>query len=101
MRLIDMGDFRIVIVSCGKAFESALKVKGGKRNWPIKENDPASKLIQAAVEARSAAAMAERRALGWRCGETRGQTQALMTLSSAPPATTHGVPRKHRGYVGA
>jgi hypothetical protein len=38
------------IVSCGKAFESVLKVIGAKRDWVIKENDPASKLIQAAVE---------------------------------------------------
>jgi Domain of unknown function (DUF7014)/AbiJ N-terminal domain 4 len=39
------------IVSCGKAFESVLKVIGAKRDWPIKENDPAKKLIQAAVDA--------------------------------------------------
>jgi hypothetical protein len=39
------------IVSCGKAFESVLKVIGVKRDWPINENDPAKKLIQAAVNA--------------------------------------------------
>jgi uncharacterized protein DUF7014/AbiJ-like protein len=44
------GRFEDCIVSCGKAFESVLKVIGVKRNWPIKENDPASRLIQAAVE---------------------------------------------------
>ncbi len=37
------------IVSCGKALESVLKVIGASRNWPINDNDPASKLIQAAV----------------------------------------------------
>ena len=39
------------IVSCGKAFESVLKVIGRGRGWPVQENDPASKLIQAAVTA--------------------------------------------------
>jgi hypothetical protein len=39
------------IVSCGKAFESVLKVIGAKRNWLIKETYPAKKLIQAAVDA--------------------------------------------------
>jgi hypothetical protein len=39
------------MVSCGNAFESVLKVIGAKRDWPIKENDPAKKLIQAAVNA--------------------------------------------------
>jgi hypothetical protein len=38
------------IVSCGKSFESVLKVIGAKRDWPFKETDPASKLIQAAVD---------------------------------------------------
>jgi AbiJ N-terminal domain 4 len=45
------GRFEDCIVSCGKAFESVLKVVGAKRNWLIKENDPASKLILAAVNA--------------------------------------------------
>ena len=39
------------IVNCGKALESVLKVIGGARVWKIKDNDPASKLIRAAVEA--------------------------------------------------
>lgn len=39
------------IVNCGKALESVLKVIGGARRWPIKDNDPASRLIQAAVDA--------------------------------------------------
>jgi tetratricopeptide (TPR) repeat protein len=39
------------IVGCCKALESVLKVIGISRGWEIKENDPASKLIQAAVEA--------------------------------------------------
>jgi hypothetical protein len=38
------------IVNCGKALESVLKVIGGARGWKIKDTDPASKLIQAAVE---------------------------------------------------
>jgi len=43
--------FEDCIVSCGKAFESVLKVIGKHRGWPIKETDPASKLIQAGVDA--------------------------------------------------
>jgi hypothetical protein len=39
------------IVNCGKALESVLKVIGGARGWKIKDTDPASKLIRAAVEA--------------------------------------------------
>ena len=39
------------IVNCGKALESVLRVIGTSRNWPTKDSDPASKLIQTAVEA--------------------------------------------------
>jgi hypothetical protein len=39
------------IVDCGKSLESVLKVIGGKRGWSIKENDPASKLLKAALDA--------------------------------------------------
>ena len=39
------------IVNCGKALESVLKVIGTARGWPIKDNDTASRLIQAAVDA--------------------------------------------------
>lgn len=45
------GRFEDCIVSCGKAFESVFKVIGGERGWQIKETDPASRLIQAAVDA--------------------------------------------------
>jgi hypothetical protein len=37
-------------VDCGKALESVLKVIGRKRGWNFSDSDPASKLIQAAVE---------------------------------------------------
>lgn len=39
------------IVNCGKALESVLKVIGTSRRWPIKDHDPGSRLIQAAVGA--------------------------------------------------
>jgi hypothetical protein len=39
------------IVNCGKALESVLKVIGAARSWKVKDTDPASKLIRAAVEA--------------------------------------------------
>jgi hypothetical protein len=45
------GEYEDCLVDCGKAFESVLKVIGGKRGWLFKDNDPASKLIQAAVDA--------------------------------------------------
>ncbi|PRH86554.1 hypothetical protein C5L14_14560 [Labrys okinawensis] len=44
------GDFETCLVECGKALESVLKVLAHKRKWPIKDTDPASKLIQAAVD---------------------------------------------------
>jgi hypothetical protein len=45
------GEYEDCLVDCGKAFESVLKVIGGKRGWVFKDTDPASKLIQAAVDA--------------------------------------------------
>lgn len=39
------------LVDCGKALESVLKVIGRKRGWTFNDADPASKLIQAAVDA--------------------------------------------------
>jgi hypothetical protein len=45
------GEYEDSLVDCGKAFESVLKVIGGKRGWVFKDTDPASKLIQAAVDA--------------------------------------------------
>ncbi|VWX46619.1 STM4504/CBY_0614 family protein [Novosphingobium sp. 9U] len=42
------GDFESCLIECGKAFESVLKVIGGKRNWAITPNDAASKLVSAA-----------------------------------------------------
>ena len=44
------GDLEASLVNCGKALESVLKVIGTKRGWTMKENDPASKLIQAAAD---------------------------------------------------
>lgn len=44
------GDLENSLVNCGKALESVLKVIGTKRGWTMKENDPASKLIQAATD---------------------------------------------------
>jgi hypothetical protein len=46
-----LGKLEDCIVSCGKAFESVLKVIATKRSWAIKDTDPASRLIQAAVDA--------------------------------------------------
>src|SRR6185312_12668450 len=43
--------FEDCIVGCGKALESVLKVIGTSRGWQIKDNDPASRLIQAAIGA--------------------------------------------------
>jgi AbiJ N-terminal domain 4 len=40
------------IASCGKAFESVLKVLGAGRGWGIRDGDTASTLINAAVKAR-------------------------------------------------
>jgi AbiJ N-terminal domain 4 len=62
-----LGRFEDCIVSCGKAFESVLKVIGGRRNWHIKENDPASKLIQAAVEAKFLATYSQESLTHLRC----------------------------------
>jgi hypothetical protein len=45
------GEVEDCLVDCGKALESVLKVIGTERGWTIKESDPASKLIQAAVDA--------------------------------------------------
>lgn len=45
------GELEDCIVDCAKSFESVLKIIGAARNWPIKETDPASRLIQAAVDA--------------------------------------------------
>jgi len=45
------GEYEDCLVDCGKAFESVLKVIGAKRGWTFKETDPASRLIQAAVDA--------------------------------------------------
>ena len=45
------GELEDCIVGCGRALESTLKVIGAGRSWPITENDPASKLIRAAVDA--------------------------------------------------
>lgn len=45
------GELEDCLVDCGKAFESVLKVIGTARGWTIKENDPASRLVQAAVDA--------------------------------------------------
>jgi hypothetical protein len=45
------GKLEDCIVACGKAFESVLKVIAAKRSWLIKDTDPASRLIQAAVDA--------------------------------------------------
>ncbi|WP_375460884.1 STM4504/CBY_0614 family protein [uncultured Enterovirga sp.] len=45
------GELEDSLVDCGKAFESVLKVIGTARRWPINDSDPASKLIQAAVNA--------------------------------------------------
>jgi hypothetical protein len=61
------GRFEDCIVSCGKAFESVLKVIGAKRGWPIKENDSASKLIQAAVEAKFLATYSQESLTHLRC----------------------------------
>jgi hypothetical protein len=61
------GRFEDCIVSCGKAFESVLKVIGVKRKWPIKENDSASKLVQAAVEAKFLATYSQESLTHLRC----------------------------------
>jgi len=45
------GDFETCLVECAKAFESTLKVIGEARKWPIKNTDPASKLLTAAFAA--------------------------------------------------
>jgi hypothetical protein len=45
------GELEDCLVDCGKALESVLKVVGRKRGWKIDDNDAASKLIHAAVEA--------------------------------------------------
>jgi hypothetical protein len=39
------------IVDCGKALESVLKIIGRKRKWKFNDNDTASKLVKAAVDA--------------------------------------------------
>jgi hypothetical protein len=44
------GELEDCLVDCGKALESVLKVIGRKRGWKFNDTDPASKLIQAAVE---------------------------------------------------
>lgn len=45
------GELENCLVDCGKALESVLKIIGRQRGWPINENEPASRLIQAAVDA--------------------------------------------------
>jgi AbiJ N-terminal domain 4 len=44
------GGLEDCLVDCGKALESVLKVIGRKRGWQFNDTDPASKLIQAAVD---------------------------------------------------
>jgi hypothetical protein len=45
------GELEDCLVDCGKALESVLKVIGRKRGWTFNDTDPASRLIQAAVDA--------------------------------------------------
>jgi uncharacterized protein DUF7014 len=45
------GQLEDCLVDCGKALESILKVVGRKRRWKFNDTDPASRLIQAAVDA--------------------------------------------------
>jgi hypothetical protein len=45
------GELEDCLVDCGKALESVLKVIGRKRGWTFSDTDPASRLIQAAVDA--------------------------------------------------
>lgn len=44
-------DYETCLTECAKAFESVLKIIGSARGWAINENDPAAKLIEAAVKA--------------------------------------------------
>lgn len=44
-------DYETCLTECAKAFESVLKIIGAARSWAINENDPAAKLIEAAVKA--------------------------------------------------
>ena len=44
------GELEDCLADCGKALESVFKVIGRKRGWSFADTDPASKLIQAAVD---------------------------------------------------
>ena len=44
-------DYETCLTECAKAFESTLKVIASERGWSVQATDPASKLIDAAVDA--------------------------------------------------
>jgi hypothetical protein len=44
-------DYETCLTECAKSFESVLKIIAAERGWQINANDPASKLIEAAVRA--------------------------------------------------
>lgn len=44
-------DYETCLTECAKAFESVLKIIGSERGWGITQNDPAQKLVDAAVKA--------------------------------------------------
>ena len=88
------GQLEDCLVDCGKALESVLKVIGRKRGWKFNDTDTASRLIQAAVDARFLAAYSQT-SLNHLKGliETSTPTIRNKTAAHGAGATLRVVPR--------
>jgi uncharacterized protein DUF7014 len=76
------GELEDCLVDCSKAFESVLTIIGRKRGWAFNDTDPASRLIQAAVDAGFLAAYSQS-ALNHLRGLIEGSTPTVRNKMAA------------------